>query len=68
MNRIGIWYYDGSIMTFAARMGNKTRTLKEIMAEALDVLDDANKGVKDTKKLAKLVEFDLPDDAMKEIV
>ena len=54
--RLGVLFQDGGLMTFATRM-----TDAEQMAEAKDVLEGANKGVRKGKPLAKIVSIDVSD-------
>lgn len=62
MNRIGVWFSDGSILTVDPR-----RSAKDQNIEARKIMDDANKGNAGGKR-AVLVEFELDDAQMHEIV
>lgn len=64
MRRIAVWFNDNTICTVTA----DGRTEKQMMEEAHDMLEGANKGHKGPKRKAVIVEFELPDSAMHEIV
>lgn len=54
--RLGVLFQDGGLMTFATRLSDA-----EQMQEAKDVLEGANKGVRNGKPLAKIVSIDVDD-------
>jgi hypothetical protein len=63
MKRIGVSFNDGSLLTIAWR----GKTESQQISQAAEARDQANKG-EQPHRFAKVVEFDLPDAAMKEII
>lgn len=61
MTRIGVLYSDGSLCIMMPRKDKDGE-----IEEALDMIEGANRGVTDARKMAKLVDVDLPATAVRE--